>query len=751
MIIKFRKLPLFWKLAVPVILVIGAWVFITHLAIFGMKDFKLRVHSFYTENVTTVLHMQNLGYQFSKFHQLLLVHISSTDGKQFPNLRKAFYAQQIKVESEFEHLDSLVGLDDDRTMAKLIETRKLYQQYVEASAEVIRLSEDFEKESAFHKLQELSADFQQPINKAINDIINIEDGFMAMSYQQSQIIWKKNILVISILGVLVFLLSLLILFWVIMNITRRMAQIVRYAEKISRGDLLTEAVKDGYGDEISFLGRGLGTMATSLGDKIKEVEQSKAFLQESEAEVRMLLDSTAEAICGLDCEGNCTFLNRACLQILGYDSASELLGQNIYKLTHSADETAVSAEACPIEQSIKMGEKIHVAEDVFRCKDGSNFHVEFWVHPIKREGQMFGSVFSFLDITERKLAELALQKSLSQLSDAQEIGHVGSWEWNIKINEFQWSDEIYRIFGFPPHQLAATYDTFMEVVHPEDKKRVSDALQTALAGKSSYSVNYRIVGPDGSERIVNKRARVDCDKAGTPVMVVGTVQDITEIKKIENDLRKYQENLEGLVLERTCDLIQANQAKSDFLANMSHEIRTPMNAVIGFNELLLATGLDRQQADYLQKIKTASHSLLGIINDILDFSKIEAGKLGIEETDFSLSDVLADLVAVYGCMAHDKGLKLVVDLDPRTPEALLGDPSRLSQVLVNLTSNALKFTQSGEVKLQVVVVTILRGRVLLKFTVSDTGIGLSRAKQELIFESFSQADTSTTRKYGGTG
>jgi PAS domain S-box-containing protein len=379
-------------------------------------------------------------------------------------------------------------------------------------------------------------------------------------------------------------------------------------------------------------------------------------------------------------------------------------------------------------------------------------------HPTPRDLRAVDIVTRTVAIAiEQSRAEQALRESEERFRGTFEnaavgIGHVDATGRFLRVNE-----KFCAITEYTREELLER--TYRDISHPNDRAAGSEFFAALLRGElASYTLEKRYVRKDGSPVQVELFISLQRDAAGQPDYAIVALQDISERKKLEGELRQAIEAAKA-----------ANRAKDEFLANVSHEIRTPMNAILGMTELALDTHLTEDQRQCLRTVKSAADNLLGVINDLLDFARIEAGKLELDPADFSLRAAVGDTLRALALRAHAKGLELIYHVQQDVPDALIGDAGRLRQVLLNLVGNAIKFTEQGEVVVSVGLqmerqeerpggagdepasANLQCAICTLHFEVKDTGIGISRDKQDKIFRAFEQEDTSTTRKYGGTG
>ncbi|WP_052141122.1 PAS domain S-box protein [Pseudoalteromonas piratica] len=350
------------------------------------------------------------------------------------------------------------------------------------------------------------------------------------------------------------------------------------------------------------------------------------------------------------------------------------------------------------------------------------------------------------DISQQQETEIELREAREKadanafkMQIANDSAGIGVWEWNLETNALIWDDWMYKLYGIETDLFSGAYEAWENSVHPEDIEEAKAKLEAAIADTGVYDTEFRVVLPSGEIRTMKASAEVIKNGEGTPISVIGVNYDISE-----------KVNTLATLVEAKREADRAAKAKSDFLANMSHEIRTPMNAILGGLQLLKNAELDQDLRTVLGNASFSAQSLLTIINDILDYSKIESNKLELEHAPFSINEILDSVKYDLDAQVSNKGIEFLVSVDNDFVDGWLGDLVRVKQILLNLASNAVKFTEKGSVEIKISEITY-KSQQAICLNVIDSGIGMSEEVQECIFERFSQADTSTTRKYGGTG
>lgn len=461
----------------------------------------------------------------------------------------------------------------------------------------------------------------------------------------------------------------------------------------------------------------------------KLVEEKLSVIFEYSTDAHLLFDE--EGI--IDC-------NLAAIEMLRCKDKEELLAQHpaIFSPEYQPDGRLSSEKSVEMDQ-VAYETGYNRFEWLHRRMDGEVFPVEVTLNPVQFNKKRVLLVV-WHDISERKIAEEVIRRNQAMLAESQQLTHSGSWEADMLTGQNYWSAETFRIFGLEPNGSGPDTAQFSAMIHPEDQEAYRMHIKYAVNNHLPANFDLRIVLPNGKIKYINAIGKPQMDNTGRVVKLYGAIMDIDERKKSERELIKAKEEAEAAAI-----------AKSQFLSTMSHEIRTPMNAVIGFTNLLLQQNPQPEQMEYLNMLKYSADNLLVLINDILDFSKIEAGKIEFEQVDFNVLSLMENIRFGMLQKAEEKGIQLKLMVDSDLNLTVMGDPVRLGQILTNLVSNAVKFTKVGKVVMSATLVKRDNDHTTISFEIEDTGIGIPPEKLQSVFDSFTQASSDTTRKYGGSG
>lgn len=467
-------------------------------------------------------------------------------------------------------------------------------------------------------------------------------------------------------------------------------------------------------------------------------QQYRLDLQERENLLRTIIDENPSVILLKDWDGRFIFGNRALANLYG-TTTENLVGKDDGAFNPNKEQVEFYREN--VRDIMRKGEATVVMEESTDVVTGQSHYYQSIKKPLKdRNGNLTILVIAS-DVTDLQVARRQSEESEHRLRYILEATGEGIWDWDLSsgrlVNNTRWCE----LLGYPTDEIEHTVEEFSTRLLDEEREMVMAAINSCLGGNGPYSHEHHMQRVDGEIIWVLDRGNVvKWDEEGKPLRMVGSVADITDRKKAELALQEAKELAE-----------LANKSKSEFLATMSHEIRTPMNGVLGMVELLQDTNLDARQHHFAETIARSGKHLLGVIEDILDFSKIEAGQQEIEQKPFDLTALVKGIADLYSEQVTNKGLTLKSSVDASLAGYFNGDPQRLRQVLFNLLGNAIKFTEIGGVSLHVEAVGSYAEGLKACFQVKDTGIGISDESRGKIFTAFSQADSSTSRRFGGTG
>ena len=478
----------------------------------------------------------------------------------------------------------------------------------------------------------------------------------------------------------------------------------------------------------------------------KRQPNSGGFQSIVEQRLHSFIESASVAMLLLDEFGDIILANELAQSKSGY-TIQELVGKHIEVLIPVLSSQAyLTGPMCQFAPHRSLGTNKDLKMFVCR-KDGVEFpaKINFSSMDINEEIYLHVTIQAEMD---NEIVEQKVLQHEQMLSETQRIAKIASWEWDAVTKELFYSDNFYNITRSDPDKTITRYEEFLLLVHEEDRDYVQNAFYNAIKTGGRYNVQYRLILEDNSVVDIYDEGRVDLgDEGNNPVRMIGFMQDITERHKAEAALMRYTKEL-----KEANDLARAAlNAKSKFLATMSHELRTPLNGVIGMASLLEGTLLDEEQQEYVQTIFYSGNSLLTIINDILDYAKLDAGAMNISMRPFNLRACIREMMLSFYPAARSKGIELLSYVDIGAPEWMLGDEKRIKQILINLLSNAIKFTNEGIVEARVTLDGKTHHGYQLRFSVTDSGIGIPEDKLDVLFELFQQVDGSNARQFGGTG
>lgn len=469
----------------------------------------------------------------------------------------------------------------------------------------------------------------------------------------------------------------------------------------------------------------------------------KRSSQNSLPQLLNILDSIIEGIYCIDKAGLCTYCNQRCVELLGYSSDRELIGKHMHKLVHHShrDGRVYPDNECKISMASQTGAKIHVDDEVFWRKDASHFEAEYWSFPLHEGNQTIGAVVKFTDVTLNRI-ETNHRNHLAQLV---QTSHDGIISRDLAGRITSWNRGAREIYGFDAEE--AIGQTIQLLLTDEGSQEEDEIREAIKSGEELLQFHVKRKRKNGDPCDISVTISPLRNLEHKLIGCSSVERDITESLKAKRALLRAIRTAENAQTTAT----KANEARTEFLANVSHELRTPMNAILGMLRLSLAENPGPLVTDYLTVAKTSANSLLQLVNDLLDFAKIESGTFKIEREAFDLRGAVDTPAKLLSAPASEKGLEILCEIDGEIPPHVIGDGVRIQQVLTNLISNAVKFTDSGEIIVKVKKLRELPDEVRVRIGVTDTGIGITPDDQKSVLLPFNQADMSSTRRHQGTG